>query len=553
MLSHNLHNHIVQGMTSCLLLLAVLSACTGSRDERYAALDDAMTHRSEYMASKEKSIRLLESQLKGNDTDEARYQTYNQIFNEYLAYKADSARKYVDILCDIAVRMHNNEHINEAAINKSALLATSGFFDQSHNILTHLDKSTFTTATYRLYYENCRWLYITWSAYVTNDEIATHYQELVRAYNDSMITVVPRNDVDYYYWMGEHYWSHKQFAKAEQQYELGIERMSPLSRRYASITCSMALVGREQKKWDQFEKYMILSAIADQKIPLKENMAMQELAIFLATQCHDMSRANKYLLCSLEDAVFYNNRLRLTEIARKFPPVVVKYQEYEQRVKHGQTIIIIVATIFVLLLLVLAWYIYHSNQKLKAQRRIRIKLNEDLTAMNNRLNAMNTELAAANDNLKETNNVREKYVSLFIELCAAYIDKYNKFHRTIERKVKARQFDDLPTLLHQNRTKDVDTLEFFQNFDKAFLTLYPDFVNNFNALLQPDQQITLKNGELLTNELRIMALIRLGVTDTQKIATLLFYSTQTIYNYRSVMRQRAISPETFEQDVMVCG
>lgn len=105
------------------------------------------------------------------------------------------------------------------------------------------------------------------------------------------------------------------------------------------------------------------------------------------------------------------------------------------------------------------------------------------------------------------------------------------------------------SVLHQNRLKDTDTKEFFLNFDKAFLTLYPTFIDEFNQLLYPDKQITLKKGELLSNELRLMALVRLGVKDTQKISTLLFYSPQTIYNYRSSMKNRAIDKENFEKNV----
>ena len=195
-----------------------------------------------------------------------------------------------------------------------------------------------------------------------------------------------------------------------------------------------------------------------------------------------------------------------------------------------------------ILMFLFAYYIWRHNQILKAQRKIRIQLNADLKQLNE-------ELQTANLQLKHTNHIREQYVSLFIELCAAYIDKYNKLLKQVERKVKLHQEEDILSVLHQNRLKDTDTKEFFLNFDKAFLTLYPTFVNEFNQLLCPDKQITLKKGELLSNELRLMALIRLGVKDTQKISTLLFYSPQTIYNYRSSMKNRAIDKDNFEKNV----
>ena len=160
-------------------------------------------------------------------------------------------------------------------------------------------------------------------------------------------------------------------------------------------------------------------------------------------------------------------------------------------------------------LLVAVLYSLRQNKKLIAQRKDRIILNEKL---------------------KATNISRDKYVSLFIDLCAVAIDKYNNLTRTIERKVKAHQVDDLFVLLNSNRLKDNDIKEFLVTFDRTFLYLYPKFVEEFNKLLRPEHRIQLKEGQLLNSELRIMAFVRMGMKDTNRIATLLNYSAQTIYN-----------------------
>lgn len=523
-----------------LWLLSAVS-CTSSHDELYAELDKAVDKRSVYIQKKEEEIRSLKRQITADISAEAMYHIYNRIFEEYLAYKADSAQKVVAILSDIAREIGKAEYINDVEINKSSLLSTSGVFDKAEAILRGLDKRTFTNANYQHYYESFRWLYITWNAYLRVEENLPEYQDKVMAYSDSMLTVVPPTDVNYHYWLGEHYWNGKQYKEAEEEYLKGISLMSPLSRRYASITCSLAFVYHEQGKYDEFEKFMILSAIADQKIPLKENLAMQEIAAYLTSK-NDIARANKYLLCALEDAVFYNNRLRLTQIARKFPDVVGRYQMHEKSVQQMQTLVMVIVCLLAILMFVFAYYIWRHNKVLRAQRKIRIQLNADLKQLNEKLQTANLQL-------QHTNHIREQYVSLFIELCAAYIDKYNKLLKQVERKVKLHQEDDILSVLHQNRLKDSDTREFFLKFDKAFLTLYPTFVDELNQLLCQDKQITLKKGELLSNELRLMALVRLGVKDTQKISTLLFYSPQTIYNYRSSMKNRAIDKENFEKHV----
>ncbi|MDO4181716.1 MAG: DUF6377 domain-containing protein, partial [Bacteroidales bacterium] len=154
-----------------------------------------------------------------------------------------------------------------------------------------------------------------------------------------------------------------------------------------------------------------------------------------------------------------------------------------------------------------------------------------------------------NEELVTTNHTREEYVSLFMDLCAAYIDKLNKYQDLVKRKVKAKQTDDLLKLVNATRLSEADAKEFFVNFDTAFLNLYPDFIEAFNALLREGEGITPKRGEILNTELRIFALIRMGVKDSSKIATLLFYSPQTIYNYRSAVKSRAKSKEDFEKQV----
>ena len=165
------------------------------------------------------------------------------------------------------------------------------------------------------------------------------------------------------------------------------------------------------------------------------------------------------------------------------------------------------------------------------------------------LAAMNQELQLLNKALVDTNHTREVYVSLFMDLCAAYIDKLNKYQDLVKRKVKAKQTDDLLKLVNATKLSDTDAKEFFMNFDMAFLNLYPNFIKEFNSLLREGEEIMPKRGEILTTELRIFALIRMGIRDSSRIATLLFYSPQTIYNHRSVVKNKAKMRDSFEKQV----
>jgi len=187
------------------------------------------------------------------------------------------------------------------------------------------------------------------------------------------------------------------------------------------------------------------------------------------------------------------------------------------------------------------WYVVQQKKRVSQSK-------ETLSGLNAQLNELNAKLS-------QTNVIREQYVSLFMDLCAAYIEKLNRFRSTVILKIKAKQIDDLLRVANNNaRPSEAEMKELFFNFDTAFLKLYPDFINKFNSLLQPGKEILPRQNELLNTDLRIFALIRMGITDSNKIATLLFYSPQTIFNHRTQVRNRAQNRDTFEQDLMnICS
>lgn len=161
----------------------------------------------------------------------------------------------------------------------------------------------------------------------------------------------------------------------------------------------------------------------------------------------------------------------------------------------------------------------------------------------------NKQLAELNLRLMDTNKRRETYMSLFMDISALYIRKLDDYRKLVSRKVKAKQTDDLLKSINSFKLAEEESAMFYIRFDKAFMELYPNFVQELNTLLKPEHHIVLPSPNELTTEVRIYALMRLGVTDSQEIATLLYYSTQTIYNYKSGMRAKALNRETFESDI----
>lgn len=290
-------------------------------------------------------------------------------------------------------------------------------------------------------------------------------------------------------------------------------------------------------RYDQYEQYLTQAVISDLVNPLKENLALQEMAMYLFQRYpQEIERANRYINHSMQDARFYHNRLRMIEISNKLPVIMAAYQSRNE--EKNRRLRLALAGIALLAVCLLA-----SLGLIRRQYRQLARKKGELATRNEQLDMLNRQLVA-------TNRLRENYVGLFLDLCAAYIEKLSRYRELVRRKVKARQINDLLKTATSARLTEGEAVTFFTRFDAALLDLYPDFIPRFNELLREDARIYPKQRHTLTTGLRIFALIRLGVKDSSEIATLLFYSPQTIYNYRSALKNKALRRATFEQDVM---
>ncbi len=323
---------------------------------------------------------------------------------------------------------------------------------------------------------------------------------------------------------------------------------------------SFALAGnyRESGDEEKYEEFLTKAALSDLQSCTMENLALQKLAVKLFEKGEQyIERAERYINLSMEDAKFYNNRLRILEISRNLPQIMNAYQATtEKQNRHLRHSVFFISFLMVGLLFT-AYYIHRQNRKLSSRRkeladnnRQLSYLNEQLAAGNNHQVTLNEQLKELNRKLVDTNNRRESLASIYIDLCAKYIDKLAKYQTLVKRKIKAHQEQELLQTISSTRISEEDAATFLHRFDKAFLELYPTFVEEFNALLTADGQISQKSPLTLTTELRTFALIRLGVKNTADIAGLLFLSNQTIYNCRSLTKNKAIRKDTFDDDVM---
>lgn len=520
-----------------LILILPLQATSATKDyqQLYHRLEQTLSQRKNTDKQKEARIDSIRKLIASNTSVQELFNHYENLYQEFLTYRADSALFYIDQAEKIALQNRSLQQHNLCGINRATLLATTGYFSQALSQLQHINKEKLDSTLLADYYKAYEWVYSVWSEYTDDEYYAPRYRKKEILYNDSLLKVLPPESNEYYYWTGEYKARTGDQAGAQKAYEKALQGLPVNTRLYAQITCGLAFTHNRQGNLEEYEHYLILSAISDNICPLKENLSLQELALYIFRQKPEwIERANRYLQYSMEDATFYNNRLRMLEIARKFPAIVNAYQQETVKERQHLTAAVIFISALSLLLIISLVIIRRQLKKVGKTQRSLGKLNQQLSNLNNEL--------------LKTNHTREEYVSLFLDLCASYIDKLNRYQELVKRKVKAKQADDL---LKQSSTRmsEADTKRFFVNFDTAFLTLYPTFITEFNALLRPGEEIYPQKGDILNTELRIFALVRMGIKDSSRIATLMFYSPQTIYNYRTSVRNRAKNRDEFEEQI----
>lgn len=514
------------------------------------SLNRVLEKRPVFMELKQRDFDRLKSRLNHADNDEERLSLLNDIYLEYSTFHFDSAMIYLNRMDEVASRGGNREYSDRVRIYKAYLLTTSGLFHEALDCLSQVNRSKLSENLLDEYFLSYEWVYGMLAEYSANSGYASEYYMKEMAYQDSLISTTPQNTSINRYWRAEKAYRTKDYHAARQLYLKALENVPVNERLYAQITFGLALTETALGNQKGRREWLIKAAISDQECPLKENLALQELALDISMEPKaDLETANRYLHYSLEDAMFYGNRLRLMEISQKVPSIVSNYEKQLQTANKSRDYIILGFGILALFLIIAICYALREHKKLQRSRK---QLEENYNALNHAkedMEASNKQLSTAVKETRKQKKLAENCISLFMELTAAYINKLNVFQTTVQRKIKAKQVDDLIRYTNPSRMTDAEAREFFINFDQTFLHAFPNFVEKFNALLMPDKQIVLAEGEMMNLDLRIFALIRLGVKDSSKIATLLNYSPQTIYNHRSSVKYRAINRETFESDV----
>lgn len=550
----------IQAFFICLFILTSVKGW--AETSHLKLLDNAIADRHNILEAKEKKIESLKLLINHSSKNEEQLRLLDEVFQEYLTYSFDSAQVYVQKSLNLSKELKDTFYYQQAIINYALLDARGGFYNEATEFLNSIRLEELNNTLKHKYYISHFWLYMYWSQYSSDEHVKENYWHQMKDYLIEAIKYEPTNTINWLYLQGEKAKYIDEDNKKAAQYYKNVVDIAPVnSKLYASAAFSLARCFMNEGKIEMYELWLTNSAISDVITPIKENLSLQELAMYLFEKNNNnVNRATNYIYCSMEDAQFFSNRLRLFELSKRFSTILSAYTEKINQQKSHMLYLMVALGSLTLCILASALYIKKQNGQLNRRREELQVKNEELHQQhkevrqkNIQLEEQGKQLSALNKQLIYTNRYREGLAKVYIDLCAMYIDKLKKYQSLVKRRIKANQVQDLLSAVSSSRISEKDAAAFVAKFDKAFLNLYPTFVTEINALLLPDSQITLRQPNTLSNELRIYAFIRLGVKESSEIADLLSLSPQTIYNYRSNLKSKAVNKDTFEEDVQkVC-
>ena len=541
-----------------LATLMITTSCSSQPkdelDKAIESLEGALALRSDVASLKEEHIDIHKRTLAVQGLSYSQQMEHiDAIVKLYNKYQLDSVLVWLNHGTRLAAKNGDSNKVAQLRLHTSQKYSAAGFYDEAYEILSSIDTTRLTEKTEKAYYQ-----------------AAHSYHREMREYSpDAAIKERSALKEDYYInklidFEGDYIEKHKllcikyannsDWEALTRELKIVLPSLAPDSQDFALFSYLKALsVGDNRGTPEEFMTHLARSASADMRNCTTDHASLCMLSEMLFYQ-KDVERAFRYIQIAMTDATFYNSRLRPWQVAILVPVIEKSYNDKVKNQQMHLTVAVISISILLIILLIFL------AQKMRRTRQLRIATSQ-LEAMNHQLeeyiallsqqNAKEHQLSA---DLSEANAVKEQYIGLFLVICSNYIDQFKSFHNKIRKKLSNVSIESLQAELDSSPIFEEAEREFYTNFDNAFLNLYPTFVEDFNALLKDEAQITLKNPRTLNTELRIFALIKLGITDSSRIAALLRYSVNTIYNYRSGVKNNArFSREDFEESVRKIG
>ena len=529
-----------------LLLTAVINAQKLNLDDLYRQVDQEIEHFPEYVAQYEQQIAATRTDYQKAKTQQERYRLALALYEQYRAFQNDSALAYLNRAETLARQMNQPAQVGDIISRAAFQCSTAGLYNEALAFLRKVDKTQLDTLGLAHYYMAQMHVY---------GELGYYTQ--VR---DSLYNVIDHNSQDYMMQRILELLPQKRYQEATDLSDRWLKDMSPESRDYAIASYYRYLIINNQMNPEQAEYWLCQSALSDIRHAVMDQASLLALAEKLNDE-GELTHSYRYIRFTWECNNRFNTRMRNWQIAPILNVIDSNYKEQLARNTKVLTTSVIVVSILAVMLLGLLFFLHRRNKQLDVARQAvsdsnkkLAALNEELKSTNAQLSDKNDEFALLNSQLSESNRVKEEYIGRFMSLCSQYIDKIDDYRKMVNKKMKDKELDELYRLSKSTALKEKELDELYENFDSVFLHLFPNFVEDFNGLLQPEMRLKPRDDNRLPTEIRIFALIRLGFEDSSKIAEFLHYSVNTIYNYRARIKNGAIgNRESFEQRVKQLG
>ena len=547
----------------CTVLSTGFCLCLSAQDldDVYNRLDDAIEHYEEIHKLKETTIGGLRASLKRSAEPSWQYSVCAELFEQYKSYENDSALAYAWRCLDLSEVNGERQLINESEIRVARQLAVAGAYVESRDNIAQVDKASLSSHTLIQYYEAQCYLYSEMNAYCsTGSRWKTIYRSKADAYFDSLCLVAPQNS--------RMVWEHKinkwlregDYKNAGVSCDTWLSHLSDDATDY-SMACYLRSEIYAKLGNIPMQKYWLArSSIADLRNAINDQASLWTLGYLLHTE-GDHDRGFRYVTSAWHRILSFNAKLRKWQVA----PIMelVNNENNRQIQKSNRHLQLLFFSVVLLSGVLVAMYLYVNKKRrmLHDSQKELHRINTELDSVNGQLTASNSELKEANNALKDlnvslydANRIKEEYIGEFLTICSRYIDKMDGYRIRINRKLKAHQYQELVGMTSSAKLKEDELRELTDRFDSIFLHLYPTFVEEFNALLRPEARMSLDDEGRMPTDMRIFALIRLGINNSASIADFLNYSPTSIYAYRGRVKNKALgSRNEFEEKVMRIG
>jgi tetratricopeptide (TPR) repeat protein len=529
-----------------LLIATTCSASQQSNQALYHTLDSLIANYNQLTAEKERRVTNIKDGVRGIKlSPEQQYDLNQRLYDEYVAYKFDSAFYYIEKNVNALSASADHDRFAASAVRMAHILAVTGLFDRARRLLDKVNPDSISDQQKIAYYTQQSELNLYRSEMAQFTNYFYDYIKRAQYYRQLVMQIAPKDSYDYVFNRATYICEAGDTEEAIRILEAYLNKTEQGTRIYSIITSTLAFFYQNKGVSEKQEYYLLLSAISDERSAIRENNSLRSLSGLL-TDRGNYDDAYRYLLQAISEAKFYGSRIRLMQVGRMAPQILQLYDAERTRTQQRTSLLLMVISF---ISIILAGIIVYTLILYRKKHAAGLKIIE----MNKMLASHSEEIESVNTQMKEANRIKEEYIGRFLELSSQLISDSEQRLKQLNRLARERKLEELYAELKTMEPVNKGIRKFHSHFDTAFLNIYPNFISEVNNLLNPECRFDVEQDgtpvKHLSTELRVLALIRLDITDNQEIADILRSSITTIYTYRSKIKARAINKESFEDDV----